>query len=94
MPIESYEGFKAAESAAIAASQTSTYRDKYVHVEYIEDNYYQLHITDHQITMDADIACCYRNGCYLLEDDISEEQMQQQECPDSDKLPWSDDDEY
>lgn len=92
--IEQYEGFKAAEQADISASKSSTYRDKFVHVEYIEDNFYQLHITDYQITGDADIACCYRNGVWQMEDDITEDQMQEQECPDSDCLPWSDDDCY
>ena len=96
MPIESIAGFRAAKQEAINSSNTSTYRDNYVHIEWIEDNYYQLNIHDTYLgDGNSDIIGCYRNGEYVKShqemsddighddsDDITEAQMQEQEQPD------------
>lgn len=66
MPIESIQGFRAAKQEAINASNTSTYRDKYIHIEWIEDNYYQLNIHGTYLgDGNSDIIGCYRNGEYV-----------------------------
>jgi hypothetical protein len=95
-PIYTHTGYKNAEREAIRISQTSTYRDKYIHIEWIEDNYYQINVYDTYLgDGNSDIIGCYRNGEYVkshqemidevdLNDsyDVTEAQMQEQEQPD------------
>lgn len=65
-PIYTHEGYKNAEREAIRISQTSTYRDKYIHIEWIEDNYYQINVYDTYLgDGNSDIIGCYRNGEYV-----------------------------
>lgn len=102
MPIESIQGFRAAKQEAINASQSSTYRGKYVHVELIDDNYYQLNIHDFYLgDGNSDIVDCYRNGVQVLshqdmiaqmdmDELIREEREFDKDIHDS--IMWSDDD--
>ena len=95
-PIYTHTGYKNAEREAIRISQTSTYRDKYIHIEWIEDNDYQINVYDTYLgDGNSDIIGCYRNGEYVKSpqemiddighddsDDITEAQLQEQEQPD------------
>lgn len=104
MPIESILGFRAAKQEAINSSNTSTYRDKYVHIEWIEDNYYQLNIHDTYLgDGNSDIVDCYRNGVQVLSHDDMiaqmdmdetgrEEQESNWDLESYDGPVWSDDD--
>ena len=70
MSIESILGFHAAKQEAIRKSQSSTYAGKYIHIEWIEDNYYQLNIHDTYLgDGNSDIVDCYRNGVQVLSHD-------------------------
>lgn len=65
-PIYTHTGYKNAEREAIRISQTSTYRDKYIHIEWIEDNDYQINVYDTYLgDGNSDIIGCYRNGEYV-----------------------------
>lgn len=104
MPIESIRGFRAAKQEAICESQSSTNRDKYVHIEWVEDNYYQLNIHDTYLgDENSDIVDCYRNGVRVLNHDdmISQQDIAREEpilYPDNVATQeergwyWSDDD--
>lgn len=102
MPIESIAGFRTAKQEAIQASNTSTYRDKYVHIEWIEDNYYKLNIHDTYLgDGNSDIVDCYRNGVQVLRHDDMIAQMDMDELIREerefdkdihDSIMWSDDD--
>ena len=91
---ESIEGFTPAKLEAEKLSKTSTYRDKYVHVEWIEDNFYQLNITDFYLG-DTDIAICFRNGEEVLSDRemfIDTQSADEWESMQDRDFHWSDDD--
>ena len=104
MPIESIVGFRAAKQEAIGESQSSTNRDKYVHIEWVEDNYYLLNIHDIYLgDGNSDIVDCYRNGVQVLNHDdmIAQQDIEHDEpvlYPDNVATPeergwyWSDDD--
>lgn len=103
MPIESIQGFRAAKQEAIKASNTSTYRDKYVHIEWIDQNFYQLNIHDTYLgDGNSDIVDCYRDGVQVLShddmiaqmdmDDLIREDLDHQEDDFNGDLYWSDDD--
>lgn len=104
MPIESILGFRAAKQEAINASQSSTYAGKYVHVEWIEDNWWQLNIHDIYLgDGNSDIVDCYRNGVQVLshqemidaldnDDSITGYVVDEIDESNTDNPVWSDDD--
>lgn len=90
MPLDTFTGFNAANQAAISTSESPTYLNKYVHVEWIEDNFYQLNVTDYYLG-DTDIATCWRNGEQVLSDREIVDHLDM-DTNVYDELHWSDDD--